>query len=100
MNQPMFSITGQLLKAFSERQVNKETGEEVTRYRIQLLGAIPLRDGSDTRHDLVTLNVERLSDYREMEGKTIQVPFGFFAPSKGQVITFVPKGSKPQVVAA
>lgn len=97
MMTPMFSITGQMLKAFSERQVNRETGEEVTRHRIQLLGAIPLRDGSDTRHDLVTLNVDDLKNYRELEGQTIQVPFGFFSPAKGQVITFVPKGSVPQV---
>lgn len=95
----MFSITGQLLKAFSERQVNKETGEEVTRNRIQLLGDVPLRDGSGSRHDLVTLNVESLQDYKELEGKTIKVPFGFFAPAKGNVITFVPKGSKPTLAA-
>lgn len=95
----MFSITGQLLKAFSERQVNRDTGEEVTRNRIQLLGDVPLRDGSGSRHDLVTLNVDDLSLYRSMEGKTIQVPFGFFAPAKGNVITFVPKGSKPTLAA-
>lgn len=92
----MFSITGQLLKCFSEPQVNRETGEQTIRHRIQLLGAIPLRDGSDTRHDLVTLNVDNLGPYQELEGQTIQVPFGFFSPAKGQVITFVPKGSKPQ----
>lgn len=92
----MFSITGQLLKVFQEKQVNRETGEEVTRSRIQLLGEIPLRDGSGSRHDLVTLNVEDLGPYRPFEGKTIRVPFGFFSPGKGQVITFVPKGSKPQ----
>lgn len=95
----MFSITGQLLKAFSERQVNKETGEEVTRHRIQLLGDVPLRDGTGSRHDLVTLNVDDLALYRPLEGKTIQVPFGFFAPAKGNVITFVPKGSKPALAA-
>ena len=91
----MFSITGQLLQTFSEKQVNKETGEEITRHRIQLLGDIPLRDGSGTRHDLVTLNVEHLADYSDLKGQQIRVPFGFFAPAKGNVITFVPKGSKP-----
>jgi len=96
MSQPMFSITGQLLKCFSEPQVNRETGEQTIRHRIQLLGAIPLKDGSDTRHDLVTLNVDNLGPYQDLEGKTIRVPFGFFSPAKGQVITFVPKGSKPQ----
>lgn len=96
----MFSITGQLLKAFPEIQTNRETGEQITRYRIQLLGEIPIRDGSGSRYDMVTLNVEDLRPYQELKGKTIQVPFGFFAPGKGNVVTFVPKGSKPQVVAA
>ena len=95
----MFSITGQLLKAFSERQTNRETGEETTKQRIQLLGDVPLRDGTGSRHDLVTLTVDDLAPYRELEGKTIQVPFGFFAPAKGQVITFVPKGAKPVLAA-
>lgn len=98
MTQAMFSITGQLIKAFPEKQVNKETGEETQRFRIQLLGGIPLRDGSDARYDLVTLNVEDLRPYQELQGKTISVPFGFFAPAKGNVVTFVPKGSKPQLV--
>lgn len=93
----MFSITGQLLKTFSELHTNRDTGEQTTKHRIQLLGAIPLRDGSDTRHDLVTLNVDHLGPYKDLEGQTIRVPFGFFSPAKGQVITFVPKGSKPEV---
>ena len=94
----MFSITGQLINAFPEKQVNKDTGEETTRHRIQLLGDIPLRDGSGTRYDLITLNVEDLRPYQELQGKTISVPFGFFAPGKGNVVTFVPKGSKPTLV--
>lgn len=96
----MFSITGQLLKAFPEVQTNRDTGEQVTRYRIQLLGQIPIRDGSGSRFDMVTLNVDDIRPYQSLEGKQIQVPFGFFSPGKGQVITFVPKGSKPQVVGA
>ena len=100
MTQPMFSITGQLLKCFSEPHTNRETGEQTTKHRIQMLGAIPLRDGTDTRHDLVTLNVDNPAPYRDLQGKVVQVPFGFFSPAKGQVITFVPKGSKPQVISA
>jgi len=96
----MFSITGQLLKAFPEVQTNRDTGEQVTRYRIQLLGEIPIRDGSGSRYDMVTLNVDEIRPYQELQGKTIRVPFGFFSPGKGQVITFVPKGSKPQLVGA
>lgn len=97
MSTPMFSITGQLLKCFTEKQTNRDTGEEVTRHRIQMLGDVPLRDGSaDSRLDLVTLNVEDLAPYQDLVGTPIRVPFGFFAPSKGSVVTFVPKGSKPQ----
>ena len=93
----MFSITGQLLKTFSEPQTNRETGEQTIRHRIQLLGSIPLRDGEGTRHDLVTLNVDDPAPYRDLQGKVVRVPFGFFSPAKGQVITFVPKGSKPVI---
>ena len=100
MTQPMFSITGQLLKAYPETKVDQETGEESVKYRIQLLGDIPLRDGSGTRYDMVTLTGESMRPYAEHVGKRISVPFGFFAPSKGQVVTFVPKGSTPQILAA
>lgn len=96
----MFSITGQLLKCFSEPHTNRDTGEQTMRHRIQLLGSIPLRDGEGTRHDLVTLNVDDLAPYRDLQGKVVRVPFGFFSPAKGQVITFVPKGSKPAVATA
>lgn len=97
---PMFSITGRLVKSFPEKQINRDTGEEITRYRIQLMGDIPLRDGSGTRFDLVTLSVEDLEPYHDLENQLVSVPFGFFAPGKGNVVTFVPKGSKPQLVAA
>lgn len=101
MTTPMFSITGELRKVFSERQVNRDTGEETTKHRIQILGEIPLRDTSgDTREDMVTLTVDNPAEYRDLVKQTITVPFGFFAPGKGNVVTFVPKGSKPQVVVA
>lgn len=101
MSHPMFSITGELRKVFSERQVDRETGEESTRHRIQILGEIPLRDASgETREDMVTLTVQNPADYRELVRQVITVPFGFFSPGKGNVVTFVPKGSKPTVVAA
>lgn len=101
MNQPMFSITGELRKVFSERQVNRDTGEETTKHRIQILGEIPLRDTSGgTREDMVTLTVDNPAEYRDLVKKNITVPFGFFAPGKGNVVTFVPKGSKPQLVSA
>jgi len=43
----------------------------------------------------VTLNVDDPRPYHDLQGKVVRVPFGFFSPAKGQVITFVPKGAKP-----
>jgi hypothetical protein len=101
MSLPMFSITGELRKVYSEKQVDKETGEEKTKHRIQILGEIPLRDDSgDTREDMVTLTVDNPIEYRDLVKQNITVPFGFFSPQKGSVVTFVPKGSKPQMVGA
>lgn len=100
MSHPMFSITGELRKVYSENQPNKETGELIRKHRIQMLGEVPLRDSDGTKEDFVTLTIENPDDYRDLVRQVITVPFGFFAPGKGNVVTFVPKGSKPQVVSA
>ena len=97
----MFSIIGELRNVFEQERTDRDTGEVQTKHRIQILGDIPVPgDRGETRLELVTLNVEEPSIYRGLLGKQIRVPFGFFAPSKGQVITFVPKGAKPQVVSS
>lgn len=97
---PMFSITGELRKVYSEQQLNRDTGELSTKHRIQILGEIPLRDSDGTKEDMVTLTIDNPADYRDLVKETITVPFGFFAPAKGNVVTFVPKGSRPLVVSA
>jgi hypothetical protein len=93
----MFEITGQLINCLDDRQLNKETGEMLDTPRVQILGEMPLQHSDQTRAELVTLKVEDLGPYRTMKGKTIRIPFGMFSPAKGQVIQFVPKGSKPQL---
>ncbi len=97
---PMFSITGELRKVYSEHHVNRDTGEQTTKHRIQILGEIPLRDSDGTKEDMVTLTIDNPADYRDLVKETITVPFGFFAPAKGNVVTFVPKGSRPLLVSA
>ena len=97
----MFSIIGQLANVFDQEHTDRESGEVQTKHRIQILGNIPLTDGSGgTRLELVTLNVEDARVYKDLVGQQIRVPFGFFAPAKGQVVQFVPKGAKPQRVSA
>lgn len=100
MTQPMFSITGELRKVYSENHTNRETGEITRKHRIQMLGEVPLRDSDGTKEDFVTLTIDNPADYQDLVRETITVPFGFFAPGKGNVVVFVPKGSRPQVVSA
>lgn len=97
---PMFSITGELRKVYSEQHINRDTGEQTTKHRIQILGEIPLRDSDGCKEDMVTLTIDNPAEYRDLVKETITVPFGFFAPAKGNVVTFVPKGSRPLVVSA
>lgn len=91
----MYTINGELRNAFIEKFVDKETGEEITKHRIQVEGHIPTRDGGSTKLEMVTLTVERKQDYEAFLGQEISVPFGMFSPAKGTVIQFVPKGYRP-----
>lgn len=96
----MFTVTGQVVKTFIQAgSVNKETGEvREDTAKVQIMGEMPVQ-GGDSRLDLITLTVENPKTYEPLRGKRIRVPLGFFSPSKGQVIFFIPKGSEPEVIA-
>ncbi len=98
--QSMFTVTGQVMKTFiQEGKTDKQTGEiDESSVKVQILGEMPVK-GGDSRLDLITLTVENEKTYSDLTGKRIRVPLGFFAPSKGQIIYFIPKGSKPEVIA-
>ena len=95
----MFTVTGQVLKTFIQAgQVDKETGEVgKPSVKVQLMGEMPVQ-GGDTRFDMINLTIENEKDYSELKGKRVRVPLGFFAPQKGNIVYFIPKGSKPEVV--
>lgn len=96
----MFTVTGQVMKTYiQEGKTDKETGviEESTA-KVQILGEMPVK-GGDSRLDLITLTVEDEKTYASLAGKKIRVPLGFFAPSKGQIVYYIPKGSKFELVA-
>ena len=95
----MFTVTGQVLKTFKQDgQADKETGEVgKSSFKVQLLGEMPVL-GGDSRNDLITLTVENVKAYADLVGKTIRVPLGFFAPQKGNIVYFIPKGSQPEIV--
>lgn len=95
----MFTVTGQVLKTFIQPgQVDKETGEVgKTSVKVQIMGEMPVQ-GGESRLDLITLTIENQKTYEELKGKRVRVPLGFFAPQKGNIVYFVPKGSLPEVV--
>jgi hypothetical protein len=95
----MFTVTGQVVKTFIQTGgVDKETGEIAPdTAKVQILGEMPVR-GGDSRVDLVTLTIDKVEDYKPLQGKRIRVPLGFFAPSKGTIVYFIAKGGKPEVL--
>lgn len=96
----MFTVTGQVLKTFIQPgSVNKETGEiGKESAKVQILGEMPVQ-GGDSRLDLITLTVEDVKSYDALKGKRVRVPLGFFSPSKGNIVYYIPKGAIPEVCA-
>lgn len=98
----MFTVTGQVLKTFIQTgQVDTETGEVgKPSIKVQIMGEMPVRgETGESRLDLITLTVETQKTYDDLKGKRIRVPLGFFAPQKGNIVYFIPKGSQPEIVA-
>lgn len=95
----MFQVTGQVLHVYQDPdRSDKETGEVIKgRPKVQILGELPLENGQ-TKHDMITLSVDRKADYEPLVGSRISVPLGMFSPAKGQIAYFIPKGGKPAVI--
>ncbi len=90
----MLSITGQVLHVFEKPAVKRGDDTIDAKPQVQLLGEFFLPNG-ESRFDLVTLSTDAPADFEQFKGKTVSVPVGAFSPSKGSVIYFIPKGSKP-----
>jgi hypothetical protein len=97
----MFTVTGQVLKTFIQPgQVDRETGEVgKPSVKVQIMGEMPVQ-GGESRLDLITLTVEDKKTYDDLRTKRVRVPLGFFAPQKGNIVYFIPKGAQPEVVVA
>lgn len=91
----MFQITGQVINCFFQPgNLDKTTGElKEGKNKVQILGNIPVSDGG-SKMDLVTLTVPDGIDFKAHLQKRISVPLGFFAPAKGSILYFIPKGAK------
>ena len=95
----MFTVTGQVLKTYTQPgQVDKITGEIAkSSLKVQIMGELPVQ-GGDSRLDLITLTIENEKTYSVLQGKRVRVPLGFFAPQKGNIVYFIPKGAVPELL--
>lgn len=97
----MFTITGQVLNTFEApgRKANEKAGIEAqdAKPKVQILGEMPV-PGEQTRMELVTLTCEDQREYEGLRGQVVAVPLGIFAPARGQIIYYIPKGARPTVV--
>jgi hypothetical protein len=93
MNDPMFTLVGQLVNVYQNPTgVNKDTGEEYGgQDKIQILGNIPLKNG-EIRKDLITLTTDQGEQASKLVGRSVTAPVAFYAPSKGNVSFYIPKG--------
>lgn len=91
----MLNITGQVLHVFEKPAVKRGDAVIDAKPQVQLLGEFALPNG-ESRFELVTLSTDSPADFEEHKGKSVSVPVGVFSPAKGQVIYFIPKGSKPR----
>ena len=93
----MFTVSGTVINVFDQQgKVDQETGVMgETTPRLQLLGNMPMPNG-EMRMDMITVKVENRAAYETLKGKVIRLPIGVFSPSKGQIVYYVPKGSKPE----
>lgn len=97
----MFQITGQVINVFKQDpQVDKETGELGKAVpKVQILGDLPIQ-GEGSRMDLVTLSIPENLDFAGLINKKVSLPLGIFAPAKGVIVYFIPKGSSVQILDA
>lgn len=98
MSDAMLTLCGQVVNVYVQPGgTNKKTGEAYDpRDKVQLLGNIPMPDGS-VKYDLVDLSTENGHLFEQAKGKTVRVPVGVFAMNRS-VGYFIPKGARPVLV--
>jgi hypothetical protein len=93
----MLQLSGKVINVFTQQGgTGKDGTEYAERHKVQLMGERALPNG-DIQMDLMDLTIQDLSEWSGMEGKDISIDIGAFAPSKGNIIYFVSKGSQPKL---
>ncbi len=95
----MLQLSGKVVNVFTQEGGKNKDGEDFAeRHKVQLMGERALPNG-DIQMDLMDLTIQNLSDWNDLQGKDVSIDIGAFAPAKGNIIYFVSKGSKPQLIA-
>lgn len=91
----MFTMSGQVINVFTTpKGTNRKTGDEFGGDdKVQIMGDIPL-DNGQSRKELIELRTSDAETFQKLIGKPVVLPISFYAPQKGSVIYFMPKGHK------
>lgn len=96
----MIQIAGQVFNVYTQEGGKGKDGSDYdSRHKVQLMGEIELPNG-DIQFGLMDLTVDDVSGWEGLKGQNIAIDVGAFAPSKGSIIYFVRKGSKPKLMGA
>ena len=90
---PMFTMTGQVINVYiTPKGTSRKTGEEFGGDdKVQIMGDIPL-DNGQSKKELIEIRTSEPQTFQKLIGKPVTLPVSFYAPTKGTVIYFMPKG--------
>lgn len=91
----MLSITGEVINIFTKPATERDGQAVSEKPQVQIMGKVVLPNGSE-RLELVTLSTEDPALFTPFKSKIVIVPIGVFSPSKGSIIYYIPRGSKPR----
>lgn len=95
----MFTLSGRLMNVYKNPDRTADDGGiKEGAHKIQLMGNVPVMGTSETRLELVNLTCHDPQLFDGLNDKEISIPVGVFAPAKGTIIYYIPKGQKPQVI--
>jgi len=98
---PMFTMSGQVINVFTTpKGTSRKTGEEYGGDdKVQIMGDIPL-DNGQSRKELIEIRTSEPATFQKLIGKPVSLPIAFYAPSKGVVVYFLPKGHRVAEMAS
>lgn len=98
---PMFTMSGQVINVYvTPKGISKKTGEEFGGDdKVQIMGDIPV-DNGHVRKELVEIRTSEPQTFQKLIGKPVSLPISFYAPAKGSVIYFLPKGHRVAEIAS